>query len=220
MPFKALIFDFDGVIVDTEQSIFDAYSDIFADHGAELALRTWETIIGSTGHRDLVFNNLELQIGRAVDREALRLQAQRLHHDISNSLPAVTGVREQIAQARGAGLALGVSSSSTREWVAGHLTRLDLIHHFGAMCTREDVTRTKPDPALYALAVQRLGVSPQDAVALEDSPNGIASAKAAGLFCVVIPNPLTKGMSLEQADLYVESMAALSLDDLAEHLGG
>jgi HAD superfamily hydrolase (TIGR01509 family) len=220
MPFKALIFDFDGVMVDTEQSIFDAYRDIFADHGAELALRTWETIIGSTGHRDLVFNNLELQIGRAVDREELRLQAQRLHHDISGNLPAVEGVREQIAQARGAGLALGVSSSSTREWVAGHLTRLDLIHHFGAMCTREDVTRTKPDPALYALAVQRLGVSPQDAVALEDSPNGIASAKAAGLFCVVIPNPLTKDMSLEQADLHVESMAALSLDELAARLGG
>ena len=220
MPFKALIFDFDGVMVDTEQSIFDAYRDIFADHGAELALRTWETIIGSTGHRDLVFNNLELQIGRAVDREELRLQAQRLHHDISGNLPAVEGVREQIAQARGAGLALGVSSSSTREWVAGHLTRLDLIHHFGAMCTREDVTRTKPDPALYALAVQRLGVSPQDAVALEDSPNGIASAKAAGLFCVVIPNPLTKDMSLEQADLHVESMAALSLDELAARLDG
>jgi HAD superfamily hydrolase (TIGR01509 family) len=220
MPLKALIFDFDGVMVDTEQSIFDAYRDIFADHGAELALRTWETIIGSTGHRDLVFNNLELQIGRAVDREALRLQAQRLHHDISGSLPAVAGVREQIAQARGAGLALGVSSSSTREWVAGHLTRLDLIHHFGAMCTREDVTRTKPDPALYALAVQRLGVRPQDAVALEDSPNGIASAKAAGLFCVAIPNPLTKDMSLEQADLHVESMAALSLEDLAARLDG
>lgn len=220
MPFKALIFDFDGVMVDTEQSIFDAYRDIFADHGADLALRTWETIIGSTGHRDLVFNNLELQIGRAVDREALRLQAQRLHHDISGSLPAVAGVREQIAQARGAGLALGVSSSSTREWVAGHLTRLDLIHHFGAMCTREDVTRTKPDPALYALAVQRLGVRPQDAVALEDSPNGIASAKAAGLFCVAIPNPLTKDMSLEQADLHVESMAALSLGDLAVRLDG
>jgi HAD superfamily hydrolase (TIGR01509 family) len=220
MPFKALIFDFDGVMVDTEQSIFDAYRDIFADHGAELALRTWETIIGSTGHRDLVFNNLELQIGRAVDREELRLQAQRLHHDISGNLPAVEGVREQIAQARGAGLALGVSSSSTREWVAGPLTRLDLIHHFGALCTREDVTRTKPDPALYALAVQRLGVSPQDAVALEDSPNGIASAKAAGLFCVVIPNPLTKDMSLEQADLHVESMTALSLDELAARLGG
>lgn len=220
MPFKALIFDFDGVMVDTEQSIFDAYRDIFIDHGAELALRTWETIIGSTGHRDLVFNNLELQIGRAVDREALRLQAQRLHHDISGSLPAVAGVREQIAQARNAGLALGVSSSSTREWVAGHLARLDLIRHFGALCTREDVTRTKPDPALYALAVQRLGIRPQDAVALEDSPNGIASAKAAGLFCVAIPNPLTKDMSLGQADLHVESMVALSLDDIAARLDG
>jgi HAD superfamily hydrolase (TIGR01509 family) len=218
MPFTALIFDFDGVMVDTEQSIFDAYRDIFTDHGAVLALATWETIIGSTGHRDLVFADLESQIGREVDREALRLNAQRLHHGISSTLPAVDGVSERIADAERAGLALGVSSSSTRSWVAGHLTRLGLIQHFGAVCTREDVTHTKPDPALYALAVERLGVRPQDAIALEDSPNGIASAKAAGLFCVAIPNPLTKDMSLKQADLHVESMAALSLETLAAHL--
>ena len=78
----------------------------------------------------------------------------------------------------------------------------------------------KPDPEIYLLAAQKLEVDPQDCLVLEDSPNGIASAKAAGLFCVAIPNPLTKDMSLEQADLHVESMAALSLDDLAVRLDG
>ena len=220
MPFKALIFDFDGVMVDTEQSIFDAYRDIFTEQGGVLALATWESIIGSTGHRDLVFADLESQIGRVVDREALREQARVLHHGISRKLPAVDGVRDRIADAERAGLALGVASSSTREWVAGHLRRLGMLDHFGAVCTREDVTITKPDPALYALVVERLAVRPQDAIALEDSPNGIAAAKAAGLFCVAIPNPLTKDMALGHADLYVETMVALDLDSLSTYLDG
>ena len=218
MALKALIFDFDGLMVDTEQSIFDAYCNIFSEHGGELALRTWEDIIGSTGHRDRILLDLEHQIGRNVDRDNLRERARQEHHGISSKLPAIDGLATQIASAQRLGLRLGVASSSTAEWVHGHLRRLGLIHHFQTLCTREDVTEVKPNPEIYALAASRLGVNPHEAVALEDSPNGIASAKAAGLFCVAIPNPLTASMSLGAADMQVATLAALSLDNIADRL--
>jgi HAD superfamily hydrolase (TIGR01509 family) len=220
MALKALIFDFDGLMVDTEQSIFNAYRKIFTEHGAELPLSTWEGIIGSTGHRDRIFLDLEQQIGRPVDRDDLRERARQEHHGISSQLPAIDGVATQIADAQRLGLGLGVASSSTVAWVHGHLQRLGLIQHFGILCTREDVVEVKPNPEIYALAAYRLGVEPQEAVALEDSPNGIASAKAAGLFCVAIPNPLTASMNLDAADMHVPTLAALSLDNIAERLGG
>ena len=218
MTLKALIFDFDGLMVHTEQPIFDAYCEIFAEHDAELPLSTWESIIGSTGHRDQLFVVLEDMIGRAVDRDTLRERAREKHHAIANHLPAVDGLVEQIESAQALGLGLAVASSSTAEWVAGHLGRLGLLHHFEAICTREDVTNVKPDPELYRLAVARLGAEPNEAVALEDSPNGIRSAKAAGLFCVAIPNPLTSQMELGHADMQVATMAELSLADIAQRL--
>jgi HAD superfamily hydrolase (TIGR01509 family) len=220
MALKALIFDFDGLMVDTEQSIFNAYCKIFAEHGAELPLSTWEGIIGSTGHRDRIFLDLEQQIGHPVDRDHLRERARQEHHGISSQLPAIDGVATQIADAQRLGLGLGVASSSTLAWVHGHLQRLGLIQHFGTLCTREDVVEVKPNPEIYALVASRLGVEPQEAVALEDSPNGVASAKAAGLFCVAIPNPLTASMSLDAADMHVPTLAELSLDDIAKRIGG
>lgn len=218
MALRALIFDFDGLMVDTEQSIYDAYCKIFADHGGELPISTWEGIIGSTGHRDRIFLDLEQQIGRAVDRDELRERARQEHHGISSQLPAVEGVAAQIADAQRLGLGLGVASSSTVAWVHGHLNRLGLVEHFGTLVTREDVAEVKPDPEIYALAASRLGVEPHEAVALEDSPNGIASAKAAGLFCVAIPNPLTSGMKLDAADMQVPALTQLSLAAVAERM--
>jgi HAD superfamily hydrolase (TIGR01509 family) len=218
MTLKALIFDFDGLMVDTEQSIFDAYRTIFTEHGAELPLSTWEGIIGSTGHRDRIFLDLEQQIGKEVDRDVLRERARQEHHGISSQLPAVDGVVAQIADAQRLGLGLGVASSSTAEWVHGHLERLGLIQHFGTLVTREDVSEVKPNPEIYALAASRLGVEPHEAIALEDSPNGIASAKAAGLFCVAIPNPLTASMNLDAADLLVPKLADLLLENIAAQM--
>lgn len=219
MPLKAIVFDFDGLMVDTEQPIFDAYRDIFVEHGVELPLRAWESIIGSTGHRDRIFEVLEEMIGRSVDRETLRERAREKHHAVADRLPAVAGLVKQIESAQAFGLGLGIASSSSLEWVAGHLGRLGLSHHFGTVCARDDVEHVKPHPELYLLAVDRLGVEPHEAVALEDSPNGVTSAKAAGLFCVAIPTPLTSQMELGHADMQVASLMELSLTDISARLG-
>jgi HAD superfamily hydrolase (TIGR01509 family) len=123
-------------------------------------------------------------------------------------------VHDYLAEAKRLGLHVGVASSSSRAWVHGHLTRLEISQHFLCIKCRDDVRHPKPDPALYQAALEALGVRPQEAIALEDSPHGIAAAKRAGLFCVAIPNPLTSQLSLAQADLQIASLAAMPLTRL------
>ena len=219
-PFRAIIFDFDGLIVDTEQPIYDAYRAVFREAGVPLTLDVWAGVIGGTGHRDALFDYLEAQLGREVDREAMRGEARARSRRITDSAPAQPGAPELIAQAKDAGLALAVASSSSRLWVSGHLDRLGLLSAFDVLCSRDDVERTKPRPDLYLLALERLGVEARDAFAIEDSPNGVTAAKAAGLRCVAAPNALTARMPLDHADLRLPSLAGVSLREIAAALGG
>jgi len=124
------------------------------------------------------------------------------------------GVRDYVADAKRMGLLLAVASSSSRAWVLGHLERLGLGAQWDAVRTRDDVARTKPAPDLYLSAVAALGVAPEEAVAFEDSANGIAAAKDAGLLCVAVPNALTAGMDLSRADLRLGSLAETPLERL------
>jgi HAD superfamily hydrolase (TIGR01509 family) len=123
-------------------------------------------------------------------------------------------VHDYIAEATHLGIQLAVASSSSRAWVSGHLTRLALSQHFLCIKCRDDVLQAKPDPALYQAALAALGVQPEEAIALEDSPNGILAAKRAGLFCVAVPNLLTRQLPLDHADLQISSLAALPLSEL------
>jgi len=127
-------------------------------------------------------------------------------------------VRDYVADAKRMGLLLAVASSSSRAWVLGHLERLGLGAQWDAVRTRDDVARTKPAPDLYLAAVEALCVDPTEAVAFEDSVNGIAAAKAAGLLCVAVPNALTAGMDLSQADVKLDSLAETPLAELLARL--
>src|SRR5262249_54309165 len=119
-----------------------------------------------------------------------------------------------VEAAAGLGLKLAVASSSSRDWVAGHLDRLGLLGHFDVLKCSDDVVQVKPDPGLYRAVLDALGVVPHRAIALEDSPNGIAAAKGAGLFCVAVPNALTGRLVLDGADLRVPSLTELPLAQL------
>ena len=218
-PFRAVVFDFDGLIVETEQPIYDAYHTIFEEYGVSLTIDVWSSVIGGTGLRD-VFDYLETHLGREVDREAVRQQARRLQDGVIHTLPVQDGVAAHIEQAKEMGLRLGVASSSTRAWVNGHLGRTGLLASFDVVCAREDVRQTKPHPELYTLALERLGAQPHEAFAIEDSPNGVTAAKAAGMQCVVVPNPLTAQMSIDHADLRLESLADMSFAEVAAALAG
>ena len=220
IPFRAIVFDFDGLIVDTEQPIYEAYCTIFAELGATLPLSVWQDVIGQGAGTDAAFIHLEDTLGREVDREAIRAEARAMRRDVTLTLPPRDGAAELIAQAKEAGLTLAVASSSTSAWVTGHLDRLGLLPCFDAVCTRDHVERTKPDPAVYRLALDRLGMAPHEAFAIEDSPHGVTAAKAAGLRCVAAPNPLTANMDLRHADHLLPSLAGVSLADVVAGLVG
>lgn len=211
---QAIIFDFDGLMVETEASIFNAASSVFRRFGAELTLQTWQKVVGGRLNGFDWYDQLEQDLGRPVDRDTLRAEVQQQHHAVANTLPAQPGVIEYIDEAGARGLKLGVASSSSRWWVTGHLERLDLMQHFDAVMTSDDVTHTKPEPDLYHAALAALDVAPTNAFAIEDSPNGVTAAQAAGLFCVAVPNEVTSGMPLEHADLRLESLADLPLAEL------
>ena len=210
---RALIFNFDGLILDTEGPEFQSWQETYQTHGHVLSFALWATCIGTTGGFD-PYTHLEEQLGRALDRDALRTQHRQRCTELLQAQAILPGITEYIAEAQRLGLRLGVASSSTRAWVVGHLSRYGLETHFTCIKCSDDVPRTKPDPALYLAALDALGIRPDEAIALEDSPNGITAAKRAGLFCVAVPNPLTRQLPLDHADLQIPSLADLPLAHL------
>lgn len=215
---EALVFDFDGLIVDTEGPVYQAWCEVFEAHGEELHLDFWQTVIGRASNWFDPLSDLERRLGRSLDREALTLARRARERELVALQPVLPGVREWRNEAKGMGLLLAVASSSTRAWVTGHLDRLGLGADWGAICCREDVARAKPDPDLYLAVVGALGVEPGRTLAVEDSPNGVAAAKSAGLFCVAVPNPLTAPLDLSSADLRLSSLAEIDLGSVLARL--
>jgi HAD superfamily hydrolase (TIGR01509 family) len=210
---RALIFDFDGLIVDSESPGFQAWSEIFEERGCSLPFEKYAACIGTLGGFDL-HGYLEEQSGETHDRAALEAACSTRWLALMRGQPLLPGVAACVAAARARQLKLAVASSSTSSWVTGNLRKFGLLDQFDAICTRDHVNAVKPDPALYLLALDRLDVRADQAIALEDSPNGILAAKRAGIFCVAVPNSLTRDLSLELADRWVTSLEEFDLDDV------
>ncbi len=215
---RALIFDFDGLILDTEVPGFQAWQETYRAHGCDLPFAVWAQCIG-TSEGFNPYDYLEEQVGRRVDRETIASTIRHRCAEMLQDQPPLPGVQDYLTDAKRLNLQLAVASSSPRTWVAGHLTRLGLIEHFVSLTCADDVQRTKPDPALYQTAMQSLGVRADQAIALEDSPNGILAAKRAGLFCVVVPNALTRQLVLDHADMRLTSLADMPLEQLLKEKG-
>jgi len=211
---KALLFDFDGLLLDTETPSFEAWVAIYREQGVDLA---WEVYIQCVGTHATAFDavtHLENLTGRLQERKTL---VDR-HNDIARArieaqapLPGVMGI---LQEAKDKGLGCAVASSSPREWVEGHLVRLGMMGWFDTLVCRSDVVRVKPAPDLFQAALQRLGAAPDEAVVFEDSLNGIRAARAAGIFCVAVPNAVTRGLPLHEADLLLSSLDAMSLAEI------
>lgn len=211
---KALVFDFDGLILDTEGPIFQSYQELFQSYGYELTMEDWEMSLGSAEGTSLVYDNLKRKFGREVDLEAIAPKRVERELELIAAQPIRPGVRQYIQRGQELGLKLGIASSSSCEWVMGHLEQRGLRKNFHCVLGADDVQITKPDPSLYLSVLDQLGVDAQEAIAFEDSPNGVTAAKRAGLFCVAIPNEVTSQLDLDHADLQLNSLEDLTLDDL------
>lgn len=213
---RALIFDFDGTILDTETPEFLAWEKIYHHHGQILPRELWLSAIGvAPGEASFnPYTHLEELVGTPLDRERLRERRRKIFYTALDTEPIRPGVADWLAQAGQQGLAVGLASSSPSVWVESHLERLGLRGHFSAIYTSDHVARAKPHPELYLKTAAHFGLVPGQCIAIEDSYNGVTAAKAAGCYCIATPNPMTAAMDLSAADRVVGSLAELSLESV------
>ncbi len=217
---KALVFDFDGLIIDTETPWYEAFVDVYGEYGAVLPLALYVKCVGTDSKAFHPRKYLEQCIGGPVDAGAFQEQTLARHAARMKERTINPGVLELLQAAQKAGLKIGLASSSERAWVVGFLEQLNLLPYFDTIRTREDVSAVKPAPDLYLRVLADFGVTGAEAVAFEDSPNGTRAAKAAGLFCVIVPQGVTKDLVFEGHDLRVASLAEVSPARLRQEFGG
>ena len=215
MVIRALVFDFDGLILETETPAYQAWVEIYREFGHELPKELWLDYIGREGGWFDALAYLEGLIGPREDRDAITRRRDARKTELVMAVAEPAGLRELLTEAKSRGLRLAVCSSSTPTWVRGHLDRLGLVAFFDhVQCRDRPELRAKPAPDLYLAACAGLRVRPEEAIAFEDSRNGMLAAQAAGMRCVVVPNELTIAMDLEGAEHRFESLAAISLQEL------
>ena len=214
MPIRAFLFDFDGLILDTETASRAGWRWLFEQHGQTLPDDLWITVVGTHGSWD-IWSHLEELIGEPLDRE--HWNERRYAHEIAlvEAEELRPGILEYLAFANEHGLKRAIVSSASRRWIDLHLERLEQAVGWDGIITADrDAERAKPNPTMYLEALETLGVGPDEAVVFEDSPNGVRAARAAGIFVVAVPNDVTRDFGLDEADLVVDSLAELPPDEL------
>lgn len=216
---QALIFDFDGLILDTETPEFVCWQNIYREHGFELPHEKWGTIIGGNGHSDFdAADHLANLLQGRLDSDSLRARNRFESDQMIVTQSALPGVLEYLQEAKRLGIKLAIASSSPHSWVDDHARRIGVFHYFDEVIAADDVGlgRIKPNPDLFLLALKRLKVPKEAAIVFEDSPNGVKAAKRAGIFVVAVPNSVTSTLSIEGADLLVSSLRDLPLSELLD----
>jgi HAD superfamily hydrolase (TIGR01509 family) len=200
---EAVIFDFDGLIRDTETFEFFSFQEVFRLHDIELPLELYCKRIG--GHMNAFdpYSYLQDCIGRPINREELRMLRRQKYDMLIQNEKERPGVVNYLNSAKNLGLKIGLASSAPYDWVMPNLEELNLVGYFDCIRTHEDVKNVKPDPELYLNVLDYFGVNSQNAIAFEDSPNGAKAARAAGMHTVIVPNELTKGLFFDDYSLRI-----------------
>lgn len=213
---KAIVFDFDGLIVDTESPWYDALCEVYSEHGAELPLELYIQCVGTDWEHFDPYVYLSECTGKSFERTELQSYVKQKHMRLMEQTALRPGVKEYLEEAKALGLKIGLASSSEMKWVKSFLERFELLSYFECIRTSDYVKKVKPDPELYLQAVECLGVQPHEAIAFEDSLNGLRAAKAAGLNCFVVPNRITNHLPFEMHDGKLSSMAERKLQDVIQ----
>jgi putative hydrolase of the HAD superfamily len=213
MTIKAVIFDFDGTIIDTETIWVEIFQELTKEKFAiNVPLEELVKCIGTTD--DAMFKYIEQQTGSKVNREEIKKLAHERFMEKKSILNVREGVKEKLDEAKEIGIEIGLASSSSREWVEGFLRQFELWDYFSVVMTKEDVAKVKPDPALYLKALEALQVEPYEALAIEDSANGALAAVEAGMNCIVIPNQVTASLTFHEKVIRSESFTDFSYETI------
>lgn len=205
----AVLFDFDGILVDTEWAIYQAWLRTFQRHGHDLPLSLYTRCIGSdfdTWSPKVYLEELTKLEFDWVDLDEARQVEIRAELEEEG---AIEGVTELLAAIKGQGIALAVVSSSSHGWVDGWLEKLGLRDYFSEVICKGDAARIKPAPDLYLAAAAVLGVAPRDCLVIEDSQNGLFAAHAAGMRTWIVPNRVTAGLDFSLAEKVVGNFREL-----------
>ncbi len=194
-PLQGILFDFDGLILDTEMSIFQAWNEKFQEMGQQLPFDLWAEILGKATHELARILDLLDDLQDSTTRQGFLEEVSQKERELVARQKPLPGAVELIKKSSQAGLSLGIVSSSDREWVHSHLSRLELLDYFDHTTCADDVKEAKPDPSLYRLALKKMGAAPDRVVVLEDSPHGVLAAKRANLYCIAVPNALTSRLT-------------------------
>jgi HAD superfamily hydrolase (TIGR01509 family) len=219
VPVRAFLFDFDGLILDTETASRAGWQWLYRELGHELPPDKWALMVGTVDGWD-IWGHLEELVGAPLDRPAWN--ERRYAHEVTllEAEELRPGIADYLGYAERHGLKRAIVSSSSRRWIDMHLERLERVYGWDAIVTADhDPARAKPHPALYLEGLEAVGVPAADAVAFEDSPNGALAARSAGIYVVGIPNTVTADLGLgEHVDLLLDSLADLSPGALARRL--
>lgn len=197
-PLLGILFDFDGLILDTETPIFQAWKRKFREYGKELRLEEWAEILGKSNDELGPLEGFLDEFSNPEDRQRIQAEVSSEEYSLVIKQQPLSGAEELIKNAHQKGLKLGIVSSSDQKWVHGHLERLGLLDYFHHTSCADEVEVAKPDPSLYQLGLKKMGAAPQSVVVLEDSPNGVLAAKRAGLYCIAVPNQLTEQLAFHE----------------------
>ncbi|MDA0345920.1 MAG: HAD-IA family hydrolase [Verrucomicrobia bacterium] len=213
---RAIFFDFDGLMLDTEYACFAGWQAVFQSHGFEYRLEEFQRIIGTDENPRAL---LEERVGCSLDWEKIEPERREVETKFGLDMAIKPGVMELVHDARTRGWICAVVSSSPHYWIRGHLERCEVIEHFDGFICRGDAPKAKPAPDLYLEALRQFNLTGSETVALEDSHNGSLAAKRAGIWCVAVPNDITRSMDFSHSDLITEKLEELTLDSLVQRFG-
>ena len=215
MPNLAIVFDFDGVVLDTETPLYTSWEEMYSRYGVHLDLEMFASFIGGAEYFDM-HAHLEEQSGLTLDRQSLMAERRAMYREHVAGDTVLPGVTDYLSDARKHGFRIGLASNSDIGWVASNLKEQGLFEEFDVLKTRDDVVNVKPNPEIYLAALHDLKTEPEHAIAIEDSASGVAAAKSAGLFTAAVPNPVTRYHDLNRADVILDSLATTPFTDLAD----
>lgn len=211
---KALVFDFDGLIIDTETPSYYAFQQLYKKYGVELPAATYAQCVGTSLEHFNPYTYIAECLDEVIDLAIFKAEFKTIYAELLKEADIRPGVIDYLEAAKQMNLKIGLASSSTISWIEPYLQKHGLAGFFDSICTAELVERVKPDPELYLQSLKNLGVTGEEAISFEDSLNGFKAAQAAGLHCVIVPNELTKDFEFHGYDLLISSMKELSLKKL------